>query len=252
VKATKPPVRTRGRAPVNVERDRAICAAVAGGISLTDVARLHRIRPKRVHAIVKEAGIKRPRKPVRHCEVDGCGELVLARGLCARHYMAQRRMARREEQEARAWGARHAARISREFLAQRIRVAMLEQKMRRLAEMCGLTPDNLYLIRDGRYLPSAKTLGRIELGLRRLREQREAAGDLIDWVRAHAASIGLPELARRAGVSLIALSRFLARADRVERSSMSRVEKKLARYREWAPVVESGGDFFERSAKLAR
>jgi hypothetical protein len=60
---------------------------------------------------------------------------------------------------------------------------MLEQNMLRLAEMCGVTPDYLYLIRDGRYLPSAKILGRIELGLKRLREQREAAGDLIGWAR---------------------------------------------------------------------
>ena len=235
MKPAKPSVRRRGRPRVNVERDRAIRAAVAGGMSLADVARLHRITPGRVHVIVKEAGIKRPRKPVRHCDVDACGELVLARGLCARHYMVQRRMARRDEREAGAWGARHAARISREFLAQRIRIAMLEQNMLRLAEMCGVTPDYLYLIRDGRYLPSAKILGRIELGLKRLREQRKAAGDLIGWARSLAASIGVPELARRAGVSLVALSRFLARAGRVERFSMSRVEKTLARYREKAP-----------------
>ena len=149
--------------------------------------------------------------------------------------MVQRRMARRDEREAGAWGARHAARISREFLAQRIRIAMLEQNMLRLAEMCGITSDYLYLVRDGRYLPSAKILGRIELGLKRLREQRKAAGDLIGWARSQAASIGVPELARRAGVSLVALSRFLARAGRVERFSMSRVEKTLARYREKAP-----------------
>jgi hypothetical protein len=237
VKPAKPSLRRRGRPAVNVERDRAICTAVAGGMSLANVARLHRITPGRVHVIVKDAGIKPPRKPVRRCDVDACGEVVLARGLCARHYMAQRRMARRQEREARAWGARHAARISREFLAQRIRIAMLEQNIGRLAEMCGITPDYLYLIRDGRYLPTPKILGRIELGLKRLRERREAAGDLIGWARSQAASIGLPELARRAGVSLVALSRFLARAERVERLSISRVENKLARYREKAPCI---------------
>jgi hypothetical protein len=64
--------------------------------------------------------------------------------------------------------------------------------------------------------------------MRYLTDKQGVAPDLVEWTRAQGDKIGVRELARKAGVSYVALTRYLARRGDV---TTSRTAQRLAKYR---------------------
>jgi hypothetical protein len=153
-----------------------------------------------------------------HCIFAGCERPASVRGLCPAHYHAFWRAGKKEPPPD----------SPTVLAAGPIRAALLHQHLPTLAKVAGVSQVHLYGIRRGSFLPTAKMIAKIKRGMRYLTDKQGVAPDLVEWTRAQGDKIGVRELAHKAGVSYVALTRYLARRGDV---TTSRTAQRLARYR---------------------
>ena len=109
-----------------------------------------------------------------------------------------------------------------------LRLALVNQHLLIVAKAAGVSRGYLKEIRDGTFVPTPETKAKIEQAIQHLKDDYGMMPDLLEWTRAESAKIGAHDLACQAGVSYLALARYLSgRRD----PAKFRTAQKLAKYR---------------------